>query len=228
MPPGPFTTSSSGFVVRGSSSAGSSPGKSRTDAPPSRCASSWVSASTSWRRAASPDFACFCTRSSRRSTWSRSATSSSSSSVSRSAAGSEPAEKPSATASTASTCRSPPRRAGPVPGTSTTRSVAGVTLRAPTSSASCGSRGSGIDAIPTFSLPNPPPPVRVRAVKSVVFPEPGSPTMPTSSAITRRRRRRRRPSPPPASAARPARGAAGSSRRLRSCPGWWRPRRSRS
>jgi hypothetical protein len=69
-----------------------------------------------------------------------------------------------------------------VPGTSTTRIVAGVTLRAPTSAANCSSRSSAIDAMPTFSLPKPAPPVFVSAVNSVVLPLPGSPTIPTSSA----------------------------------------------
>ena len=43
--------------------------------------------------------------------------------------------------------------------------------------------------MPTFSLPKSPPPARVSARKSVVFPEPGRPTMPTSSATTRSGRR---------------------------------------
>ena len=44
------------------------------------------------------------------------------------------------------------------------------------------SRGSSIGAIPTFVLPYSPPPARVSAVNSVVFPAPGRPTIPTSSA----------------------------------------------
>ena len=53
-----------------------------------------ASSSTSARSFASPDFACFSTRSSRRSTWSRSATSSSSLNVSRSPPGSASGPKP--------------------------------------------------------------------------------------------------------------------------------------
>ena len=59
------------------------------------CASTLPSSSTSTRSFGSPDFACFSTRSSRFSTWSRSATSSSSCRFSRSRAGSAPGEKPS-------------------------------------------------------------------------------------------------------------------------------------
>ena len=183
IPPGPFSTASSGFVVSGSSSAGSSPGKSRSVCPASRCASSACSCSTSLRSDASPDFACFSTRSSRRSTWSRSATSSSSSSVSRSpfgsASGREAVRAPRGSRRPGAARRA---AAGPVPGTSTTRIVAGVILRAPTSAASCSSRSSAIDAMPTFSLPKPAPPVFVSAVNSVVLPAPGRPTIPTSSA----------------------------------------------
>ena len=49
------------------------------------------------------------------------------------------------TARIASTWRRPPSSAGPVPGTSTTRIVAGVIFRAPTSAASCSSRSSAIE-----------------------------------------------------------------------------------
>ena len=66
--------------------------------------------------------------------------------------------------------------------TSTTRTAAGVTFFAWTISASRSSRSSAIAAIPTFSLPNSPAPVRVGARNNVVFPDDGSPTMPTSSA----------------------------------------------
>ena len=77
----------------------------------------------------SPDFACFSTRSSRRSTWSRSATSSSSRSVLEVARRDRRrGEKPSRTTSSASTCRRLPSSAGPVPGTSWTRIAAGVTF----------------------------------------------------------------------------------------------------
>src|SRR6478672_7939709 len=139
-------------------------------------------ASAAALRRASPDFACFATRSSRRSTWSRSATSSSSFNVSRSSAGTRVPEKPSRTTRSASTCRRLPSSAGPVPGTSTTRTAAGVILRAPTVAATRSSRSSGICAIPTCSLPEPCVSARVSARKSVVFPELGSPTIPTSSA----------------------------------------------
>ena len=71
-----------------------------------------------------------------------------------------------------------------MPGTSTTRTAAGVILRAPTFCASASSRGSAICAIPTCSLPEPVASARVSARKSVVFPELGSPTIPISSATT--------------------------------------------
>src|SRR5439155_1649236 len=45
-------------------------------------------------------------------------------------------------------------------------------------------RSSAIGATPTFVFPYSPPAAFVSAVKRVVFPEPGSPTMPTSSAMT--------------------------------------------
>ena len=67
----------------------------RAATPPSMCASTLPSSSTSTRSFGSPDFACFSTRSSRFSTWSRSATSSSSCRFSRSRAGSASGEKPS-------------------------------------------------------------------------------------------------------------------------------------
>src|SRR3954454_10455320 len=66
-----------------------------------------------------------------------------------------------------------------------TRIVAGVIFRALTPSASCSSRSSAIGATPTFVLPYSPPPVFVSAVNRVVLPDPGRPTMPTSSAIGR-------------------------------------------
>ena len=110
-------------------------GQSASVLPASRCASSLLEvARPPLRSFASPDFACFAIRSSRFSTWSRSATSSSSFSVSRSSAGTCVPEKPSSTTSSASTCRRLPSSAGPVPRTSTTRIAAGVTFRALTTS----------------------------------------------------------------------------------------------
>ena len=182
MPSSPLTSSSSGFVVRGSSSGGSSPSHSASVRPASRCARSRSRSAASALRRASPDFACFPTRSSRRSTWSRSATSSSSLSVSRSSAGTRVPENPSRTTRSASTCRRLPSSCGPVPGTSTTRTAAGVTFLASTVLASCSSRSSGICAIPTCSFPEPCVSARVSARNSVVLPELGSPTIPTSSA----------------------------------------------
>ena len=179
MPFGPFSIAISGFVVSGSSSGGSSPVQSAIVLPESRCASSFSSSSTSLRSFASPDFACFVMRSSRFSTWSRSATSSSSFSVSRSSAGTCVPEKPSSTTSSASTWRRLPSSAGPVPRTSETRIAAGVTFRALTTSASCCSRGSGIAAMPTSPCAFAP----VRASNSIDLPELGSPTIPTSSAM---------------------------------------------
>ena len=128
-PAGPFSTASSGFVVSGSSSAGSSPGQSASGCPASRCASSARQRRRARARlAASPDFACFATRSSRRSTWSRSATSSSSRERleiarrdrrhPRSRRARRGSRRP------GGGCRA----AGPVPGTSTTRIAAGVTF----------------------------------------------------------------------------------------------------
>ena len=68
------------------------------------------------------------------------------------APGSPAPEKPSATARSASTCRRPPEEAGPVPGTSWTRTAAGVSFRAPTSAPTRSSRSSAIVAMPTFDL----------------------------------------------------------------------------
>ena len=112
----------------------------------------------------SPDFACFVTRSSRFSTWSRSATSSSSLNVSRSSSGAAPTPKPRSTTSSASTCRSAPNCAGP--GTSCDphrrrRHLARLhDLREPPR------RSSAIGAMPTFVFPYSPPPALVSAVKS--------------------------------------------------------------
>src|SRR5581483_10731245 len=79
-----------------------------------------------------------------------------------------------------------PSNCGPVPGTSTTRTAAGVSLRAPTTRASASRRSSGICAIPTCSFPEPCISACVSARNSVVLPELGSPTMPASSATERR------------------------------------------
>src|SRR5205823_5611408 len=182
IPSGPLTIAMSGFVVSGSSSDESSPSHAASVWPASTCASNCSVAAASARSFASPDFACFETRSRRRSTWSRSATRSSSFSVSRSSEGTRVPEKPSRTTSSASTCRRLPSSCGPVPGTSTTRTAAGVTLRASTTCATASSRSSGICAIPTCSLPEPCVSARVSARNSVVLPELGSPTIPTSSA----------------------------------------------
>ena len=108
---------------------------------------------------------------------------------------------PSSTTSSASTCLRLPSIAGPVPGTSCTRIAAGVTFRADTTLARASSRASATWAMPTFVLPYSPPPVFVSAVKSVVFPAPGRPTIPTSSATPsaywseRQRRLNRKRSP---------------------------------
>ena len=59
--------------------------------------------------------------------------------------------------------------------------VAGVVFAEPSTAAIGASRSSGIDAIPTFSLPYAPAGTPVSAVKSVVLPAPGRPTSPTSS-----------------------------------------------
>ncbi len=72
-----------------------------------------------------------------------------------------------------------------MPGTSTTLTAAGVTLSALTTSAIRPSRSSSIGAMPTCSLPKSgPTPARVSALKSVVFPAAGSPTIPTSSTCS--------------------------------------------
>ena len=71
-----------------------------------------------------------------------------------------------------------------MPGTSTTRIVAGVIFRACSIAATCGSRSSAIGAIPTCSLRSCScAPAWVSALKSEVFPESARPTMPTSRAI---------------------------------------------
>src|SRR6059058_3421056 len=184
-PPRPFRTSISGFVVSGSSPAGSSPGHSDRGRSASRCASNDSSCSTSSRSCASPDFACFRTRSSRRSTWSRSAISSSSRSVTRSSSGFRVPDQASRTTSKASTWRRFPSSCAPVPGTSTTRTAAGVIFFAFSTAATGSRRSSGIVAMPTFSFPGTDDPVRVSALKSVVLPELGRPTMPTESAMLR-------------------------------------------
>src|SRR5205814_298707 len=93
-----------------------------------------------------------------------------------------PASSGERSTSSASSCRRLPSSCGPVPGTSTTRTAAGVTLRASTTCATASSRSSGICAIPTCSLPEPCVSARVSARNSVVLPELGSPTIPTSSA----------------------------------------------
>src|SRR5690348_2626026 len=184
-PPGPFRTSISGFVVRGSSPGGSSPGHSERGRSASRCASTASSWTTSPRSCGSPDFACFRTRSSRRSTWSRSAISSSSCSVTRSSSGFRAPDQASRTTSSASTCLRFPSSWAPVPGTSITLSAAGVIFLAFSTAATGSRRSSGIVAMPTFSLPGTEAPVRVSALKSVVLPELGRPTMPTERASLR-------------------------------------------
>ena len=126
IPPGPFSIRTSGFVVSGSSSRGSSPGYSESGCPASACASTRSSSETSSRRRGSPDFACWRTRSSRPSTWSRSETTSSSKSASRSAAASRVPENASTTPSSASVCRRLPSSVWPVPGTSMSSSATGV------------------------------------------------------------------------------------------------------
>ena len=78
---------------------------------------------------------------------------------------------------------------GARPGTSTTRIAAGVTFFEPTTSASRSSRSSAMTAIPRFGFCATSAyavtcaPARVSALKSVVFPELGRPTMPTRSAM---------------------------------------------
>ena len=116
-------------------------------------ASTVRSSSTSARSFASPDFACFSTRSSRR--------------CDVVAIGDEQleperlevalrigvrAEAARAPTSSASTWRRLPSSAAPVPGTSWTRIVAGVTFRACTTSASASSRSSAIGAIADVRL----------------------------------------------------------------------------
>ena len=131
-----------------SSSAARARRAARPDSPPALCPRRRARAPSAAPRAsarsfASPDFACFSTRSRRRSTWSRSATSSSSLNVSRSSSGVGATPKPRRTTSSASTCRRFPSCAAPEPGTSWTRIVAGVIFRAFTTSASCRSRVVG-------------------------------------------------------------------------------------
>src|SRR5580765_1816044 len=141
------------------------------------------SSATSSRTCGSPPFAIVRTRSRRFSTWSRSATTSSRPIVSRSCAGSASEPKPRNTASRASAFRSSPRTAALRPGGSTSLTVAGVVLAEPSTSAIGSSRSSGIGATPTCSCPYAVCDTPVRAVKSVVFPAPGRPTIPTSSGI---------------------------------------------
>ena len=75
-----------------------------------------------------------------------------------------------------------------MPGTSTTRTAAGVIFFASTTAATCASRSSAIGAMPTLALSETvayaviSAPAWVRALKIVVLPALGSPTMPTSSA----------------------------------------------
>ena len=85
------STTSSRLVVSGSSSGGRSPGQSARICRPPGGRAPPRAAPTSSRSSGSPDFACDRTRSSRRSTWSRSATSSSSWSL-QVASGSRPGE----------------------------------------------------------------------------------------------------------------------------------------
>ena len=58
-----------------------------------------------------------------------------------------------------------------------------MTFFARSTAATGSSRSSGIAAMPTFSLPGTEAPVSVKALKSVVLPEFGRPTMPTERAI---------------------------------------------
>ena len=185
VPSGPLTISMIGLTVSSSSSGGisTSPVSSLTAWRFSRCAASCSRFSTSARSFVSPDFACFATRSSRRCTWSRSAASSSSLSSSESLLASRVPDHPSSTARTRSTWRRLPSSSAPVPGTSTTRTAAGVTFFAPTVSASWRSRSSGTAAMPTLSRPVVSAPVSAR--KSDVLPAFGSPTIPTWSATSR-------------------------------------------
>ncbi len=92
--------------------------------------------------------------------------------------------QPFRTASSVSTSRRPPSSWRPEPGTSTTRTAAGVIFLAETTAATWSSRGSAMAAMPTFSLPETvayaviSAPALVSALKSVVFPAFGSPTIP--------------------------------------------------
>ena len=152
MPPGPFSSGISGFVVSGSSSCGSSPGHSESGWPVSRWASSARSAPPPALRAGHPTSPPFATRSRRRSTCSRSATSSSRRSVSRSLPDRRPSENPSSDgeqgvrlsqlAGNLGPCRARRRRGSPPASPSAT----------PTSAASCSSRSSAIDGHPDVRL----------------------------------------------------------------------------
>ena len=186
MPPSPLTIWTTGFVVSGSSSGGRSPRRSGSAARrPRRARGCAPAPPTSSRSAGRRDFAIVRTRSRRFSTWSRSATTSSSSIVSHVVVRIRVRRRSRAsTATSASAFRSSPRTAALKPGGSTSPTVAGVVLAELSTSAIGSSRSSGIGAIPTA-------PCRTRsrgttpvsAVKSVVFPSPGRPTIPTSSGI---------------------------------------------
>ena len=127
IPPGPLTIAISGFVVSGSSSAGqlARPLGQRL-ARPRGARGPRAGPRPPCARSRSPDFACFSTRSSRLrdviACRRRAARASASRGRSRDR---RAGEKPSATASSASTWRRPPSSAGPVPGTSCTRIAAG-------------------------------------------------------------------------------------------------------
>src|SRR5512132_3967011 len=181
IPPSPLTISTTGFVVSGSSAGGNSPSYALRSPPASACARMRSSSAASSRSRASPDFAIVRTRSRRFSTWSRSATTSSRPIDSRSCAGSASGPKPRSTASSASALRSSPRTAALRPGGSTRVIVAGGVFAEPSTSAIGSSRSSGIGATPTCSCPYAVCETPVSAVKSVVFPAPGRPTIPTSS-----------------------------------------------
>src|SRR5262245_21547841 len=181
MPPSPLTICTTGFIVRGSSSGGSPPSYPLSGPPASTCARMRSSSDTSPRSCLSPDLAIVRTRSRRFSTWSRSATTSSRPIVSRSCAGSASRPKPRSTASSASAFRSSPRTGALRPGGSTSLTVAGVVFAEPSTSAIGTRRSSGIGATPTCSCPYAVCETPVSAVKSVVFPAPGRPTIPTSS-----------------------------------------------
>ena len=184
-----------------------------------------ASCSASFRSAGSPDFACFSTRSSRRSTWSRSATSSSSSSVSRSRAGS---------ASGREAVRDGEDR---------------VDLAEPTEERGPGSRDVDDADRRRRHLPRPDqrrhplePVVRDRRHADVLLAEAGAAGLrqrreerglprsgkPDDPDLERHLAARRRRAPRSASGARRARGAGATSRRPRSCRGSSPPRRSRS